>query len=126
LLYFVRVIIVLTIQVKRDEVLIVKEVIMFRGTLAAKVPDEWISDPSTVKFAHGERHGRSTQLIDFTANGGKAVEFWTLNDGQISCHWRYLTPDEIAQATWVNRPKYVEPYSTAKMFGHTNKWITLG
>ena len=116
----------LTIQVKRDEVIIVKEVIMFRGTLAAKVPDEWISDPGAVKFAHGERHGRSTQLIDFTANGGKAVEFWTLSDGpQISCHWRYLDQNEITQATWVNRPKHIEPYSTARMFGHTNKWITL-
>lgn len=100
---------------------------MFKGTLAAKVPDQWVANPSVIKFAHGGRSGRNTQLIDFTPNGGKAVEFWTLQNGsQITCHWRYLSPEEVSQTTWVDCPKYVEPHAHAKMFGHTNKWLEIG
>jgi hypothetical protein len=102
------------------------EVICFKGTLAASLPDSWFQKPDTIKFSSRIREGRKTQVIDFRGSGGRIIELWTIPNGsQVACFWGDIHEEEAASLKWSDRPAYIEPYSVAKTFGHTSKRITI-
>jgi hypothetical protein len=102
------------------------EVICFKGTLAADIPNSWFQKPDTIKFSSRIREGRNTQVIDFRGSGGRIIELWTVPNGsQVACFWGDVSSEESASLKWSDRPKFIEPYKVAKTFGHTSKSITI-
>ena len=102
------------------------EVICFKGTLAAEIPNDWFQKADSIKFSSRIKNGRNTQVIDFRGSGGRIIELWTVPNGsQVACFWGDIHEEEASSLKWSDRPAYIEPYSVAKTFGHTSKRITI-